>query len=55
MECIQPQVRVGGAQLDDTAPTEVARHEIAGLPGVIFVTIECQKPAWWMGSSAVHQ
>lgn len=42
---IQPQVRIGRAHLDDTAPTEVARHEIAGLPGVIFTTIECQKPA----------
>ena len=45
MTTIPPQVRVGRTHLDDTAPTEVARHEIAGLPGVIFVTIECQKPA----------
>jgi hypothetical protein len=42
---IQPQVRIGRTHLDDTTQTEVARHEIAGLPGVIFMTIECQKPA----------
>ncbi len=42
---IQPQVRDGRTYLDDTAQTGVARHEIVGLPGVVFVTIECQKPA----------
>ncbi len=42
---IQPQVRIGRTHLDDTTQTEVARHEITGLPGVIFTTIECQKPA----------
>ena len=42
---IQPQVRIGRTQLDDTTQTEVARREITGLPGVIFTTIECQKPA----------
>jgi AraC-like DNA-binding protein len=40
-----PQVRVGRAHPGDTVPTEVVRHEIAGLPGVVFTTIECQKPA----------
>ena len=42
---IQPQVRIGRTQLDDTIHSEVARREITGLPGVIFTTIECQKPA----------
>jgi AraC-like DNA-binding protein len=42
---IQPHARVGRTHLQDTARTQVTRHEIAGLPGVTFVTIACQKPA----------
>jgi AraC-like DNA-binding protein len=42
---IQPQVRTGRTHLDDATQTEVARHEITGLPGVTFTTIQCQKPA----------
>lgn len=41
----QPEVRVQSPDPDDPATTEVVRHEIAGLRGVIIVTIACHKPA----------
>ncbi len=41
---IQSQLRLGTAEVDDHAAARVERHEISGLPGVTFLTIECQKP-----------
>ena len=52
---IPPQVRFGSAHLDGAAQTEVARREIAGLPGVTFVTIECQKPAGGWAVPRLHR
>lgn len=42
---VQPQVRIDRTHLDEVTHTAVARHEIAGLPGMSFTTIECRKPA----------